>query len=121
MWDSNSDKLVQENHPNLVQILGDRDLNGKPDGGFEKMFGFMDVIEVHPPEGIFTKPERDAKGQAADSLALTSATTASDFLQVQAGDDATTATFSEPGVYEVMLGGYDGDVAADFVIVTVEP
>ena len=63
--------------------------------------------------GVFTPP--------ADSLALTSATTASDFLQVQAGDDATTATFSEPGVYEVMLGGYDGDVAADFVIVTVEP
>lgn len=65
MWDSTSDKLVQENHPNLVQILGDRDLNGKPDGGFEKMFGFMDVIEVHPPEGIFAKPERDAKGQLA--------------------------------------------------------
>ncbi len=65
MWDSTSDKLVQQNHPNLVQMLGDRDLNGKPDGGFEKMFGFMDVIEVHPPEGIFAKPERDAKGQLA--------------------------------------------------------
>ena len=65
MWDSASDKLVQQNHPNLVQILGDRDLNGKPDGGFEKMFGFMDVMEVHPPEGIFAKPERDAKGQLA--------------------------------------------------------
>ncbi len=65
MWDNNSDKLVQENHPNLVQIVGDRDLNGKPDGGFEGMFGFMDVMEVHPPEGIFSKPERNADGKLA--------------------------------------------------------
>jgi len=63
MWDNKSDKLVQENHPNLVQIIGDRNLDGQPDGGFEKMFGFMDVMEVHPPAGIFNKPTRDAKGQ----------------------------------------------------------
>jgi hypothetical protein len=63
LWDSSSDKLVQENHPNLVQILGDKDNDGKPDGGFEKMFGFMDVIEVHPPEGIFTAPEKDERGR----------------------------------------------------------
>jgi hypothetical protein len=58
LWDDNSDKLVQGNHPNLFQILGDKDLDGKPDGGFEKMIGFMDVIEVHPPEWIFT-PAKD--------------------------------------------------------------
>lgn len=63
LWDDKSDKLVQENHPNLFQILGDKDLNGEPDGGFAAMFGFMDVIEVHPPEAIFTKPEKDAKGR----------------------------------------------------------
>ena len=63
LWDDKSDKLVQENHPNLFQILGDKDLNGEPDGGFAAMFGFMDVIEVHPPEMIFTKPEKDAKGR----------------------------------------------------------
>lgn len=57
LWDDNSDKLVQGNHPNLVQMLGDRDLDGKPDGGFEKMTGFFDVIEVHPPEWIFTPPK----------------------------------------------------------------
>lgn len=54
LWDDGADKLVQGNHPNLVQILGDRNLDTKPDGGFEKMIGFMDVIEVHPPEWIFT-------------------------------------------------------------------
>ena len=62
-WDNKSDKLVQMNHPNLPQILGDRDLDGKPDQGFERMFGFVDVIEVHPPQGIFQPPQKAANGQ----------------------------------------------------------
>ncbi|MCE9526619.1 MAG: hypothetical protein K8R36_11260, partial [Planctomycetales bacterium] len=61
LWDNKSDKLVQMNHPNLPQILGDKDLDGKPDGGFKKMFGFVDVIEIHPPHTIF-RNEKDAKG-----------------------------------------------------------
>lgn len=57
MWDQGSDKLVQVNHPNIPQMVGDRDTNGSPDGGFEKMFAFMDVIEVHPLDNIFKQPE----------------------------------------------------------------
>jgi hypothetical protein len=57
LWDSRAEKLVQENHPNLVQILGDRDEDGKPDGGFAKMFGYMDVVEVHPPQLILQDPK----------------------------------------------------------------
>jgi hypothetical protein len=57
MWDDASDKLVQSNHPSIPQILFDRDLDGQPDQGFQKMFGFMDVMEVHPPEKIFQKAE----------------------------------------------------------------
>jgi hypothetical protein len=56
MWDSGNDKLMQMNHPNLVQVLCDKDLDGKPDGGFAKMLSSVDVIEVHPPEIIFEKP-----------------------------------------------------------------
>ncbi len=56
MWDNGSEKLVQINHPNIPQMVGDRDTNGSPDGGFEKMFSFMDVIEVHPLDNIFKKP-----------------------------------------------------------------
>jgi hypothetical protein len=63
LWDGGSEKLVQMNHPNLPQILGDRDLNGEADAGFAKMFGFVDVIEVHPPQGIFTPPSRMADGK----------------------------------------------------------
>ena len=52
-WDGGSEKVVQTNHPNVAQIIGDRDLDGEPDAGFEEMFGWMDVMEVHPPELIF--------------------------------------------------------------------
>jgi len=56
-WDDGAEKLVQLNHPNIVQILADRDLDGKHDGGFVKMFDFADVVEVHPLEDIFHWPE----------------------------------------------------------------
>lgn len=58
MWDNKSDKLVQGNHPHLLQVIADRDLDGKGDGGFEEMIGFMDVIEVHPPGAIFSFPAK---------------------------------------------------------------
>ena len=64
-WDNKSDKLVQMNHPNLPQILGDRDLDGQPDQGFERMFGFVDVIEVHPPQDIFQQPQKGTKDRNA--------------------------------------------------------
>ncbi len=57
LWDDAADKLVQMNHPNLVQVLGDRDTDGMPDAGFEAMLGFVDVIEVHPPAQIFQKQQ----------------------------------------------------------------
>jgi hypothetical protein len=63
LWDSRSDKLVQMNHPNLPQILGDRNEDGVPDAGFERMFGFVDVIEIHPPQNIFQKPRKLESGR----------------------------------------------------------
>jgi hypothetical protein len=51
------------NHPNLLQILGDRNEDGQPDAGFERMFGFVDVIEIHPPQGIFTPPTKGDDGK----------------------------------------------------------
>ncbi|MEZ6136432.1 MAG: CehA/McbA family metallohydrolase [Pirellulaceae bacterium] len=59
LWDNNASKVVQSNHPNIPQILGDRDMDGMPDEGFRGMLGWMDVIEVHPPQGIFTPPPAD--------------------------------------------------------------
>ncbi|TWU00854.1 CehA/McbA family metallohydrolase [Stieleria varia] len=53
MWDRGSEKLIQTNHPNLHQIYGDLDVDGKPDGGFRGMLQWMDVIEVHPLQTVF--------------------------------------------------------------------
>jgi hypothetical protein len=63
LWDNKSDKLVQMNHPNLPQILGDRNEDGQPDAGFERMLSFVDVIEVHPPQGIFNPPVKGDSGK----------------------------------------------------------
>lgn len=60
MWDDDADKVVQTNHPNMRQLLADRNLDGTEDGGFAKMLDFMDVIEVHPPEMIFLSEEETA-------------------------------------------------------------
>jgi hypothetical protein len=54
-WDSGSDKLVQVNHPDIGWMFRDRDGNGVPDAGFTGMHARIDVIEVHPPDGIFGK------------------------------------------------------------------
>ena len=58
LWDDAAHKVVQMNHPNLVQVLGDRDTDGTADEGFEAMLGFVDVIEVHPPAAIFQQQEK---------------------------------------------------------------
>ena len=70
LWDAGSDKLVQGNHPNIVQMLGDRDLDGNPDSGFAKMVGFMDVIEVHPPGEILMEPETGGRNRIYNWLQM---------------------------------------------------
>ncbi len=61
MWDDGSKKVVQTNHPNMQQMLRDRNLDGEEDGGFSGMLEFMDVIEIHPPEMIFLDAEETAE------------------------------------------------------------
>ncbi|MGH7140692.1 MAG: CehA/McbA family metallohydrolase, partial [Pirellulales bacterium] len=56
LWDGDSEKLVQQNHPDIGHLFFDKNGDGQPDGGFQKAFGFMDVIEVHPPRAIFDPP-----------------------------------------------------------------
>ena len=57
LWDNKSEKVVQQNHPDIVKMFFDKDGDGKMDKGFD-MAPFMSVIEVHPPAGIFA----DASG-----------------------------------------------------------
>ncbi len=56
LWDDDSEKLVQQNHPNIGWMFFDRNKDGEADAGFDKMHGHMDVIEVHPPVRMFEAP-----------------------------------------------------------------
>ncbi len=67
-WDNRADKVVQGNHPNLRQIIGDRNLDGRPDSGFARMFGLMDVVEVHPPHQILTDPTTSTQSEESDNV-----------------------------------------------------
>lgn len=59
LWDDGSEKLVQQNHPDMPWLFFDRNNDGKPDDGFAEMPKYMNVIEVHPPEAIFWAPFTD--------------------------------------------------------------
>ncbi len=56
-WDDKSEKLVQQNHPNIRKVFMDKNLDGKADGGFGTP-EFMDVIEIHPPANILAAPRK---------------------------------------------------------------
>ncbi|MCH9022962.1 MAG: CehA/McbA family metallohydrolase, partial [Planctomycetes bacterium] len=62
LWDNKSEKLVQENHPNIVQLLFDKNLDGKADAAHHKMLTYMNVIEVHPPGKILQGPSVNQEG-----------------------------------------------------------
>ncbi|MDA2927095.1 CehA/McbA family metallohydrolase [Acidobacteria bacterium AH-259-G07] len=53
LWDNAREKVVQQNHPDMGQLFFDRNGDSQADEGYSRMFGFIDVIEVHPPIMIF--------------------------------------------------------------------
>ena len=67
-WNNNADKIVQEDHPALMQIWRDRDTDNKPDGGFREMLDYMDSMEVHPPQSIFKVPEKLPSASSRDPV-----------------------------------------------------
>jgi hypothetical protein len=72
LWDGRSEKLVQQNHPDIGWLFFDRDGDGVPDGGFKKSVPFMDVIEIHPLEWLLKGPvvyweDRTTKQQRSDN------------------------------------------------------
>lgn len=47
-WDGKSEKLVQQNHPDIGWLFFDKNGDGKPDEGHKEGFVYMHVMEVHP-------------------------------------------------------------------------
>ena len=70
LWDNRSEKLVQQNHPDLGRLFFDKDGDGKPDGGFAASLPFMDVIEVHPLQTIFEPALVEVRGKPENNRVL---------------------------------------------------
>ena len=54
LWDNRSEKLVQQNHPDMGWLFRDKDGNGEPDDGHPGIMPHIDVVEIHPVPDILT-------------------------------------------------------------------
>jgi hypothetical protein len=63
LWDGRSEKLVQQNHPDLGWLFYDKNGDNQPDSGFNKAVPFMDCIEVHPLEGMLRPAMIEREGK----------------------------------------------------------
>lgn len=61
-WDGNSVKLIQQNHPDLGWLFYDKDGDQVPDGGYERSFGLMNVMEIHPIDKLMKFERWDVRG-----------------------------------------------------------
>lgn len=70
-WDNHSEKLIQQNHPDIGWLFFDRDGNQQPDEGYSRSFGLMNVMEVHPIDPLLN-PSRFLfyRGKAVNNLVV---------------------------------------------------
>ncbi|MGZ0167362.1 MAG: CehA/McbA family metallohydrolase [Planctomycetales bacterium] len=54
LWDDRSEKLIQQNHPDMGWLYRDKDGNGEPDDGHPGIMPHIDVVEIHPVPDILT-------------------------------------------------------------------
>lgn len=54
LWDNRSEKVVQQNHPDIGWLFYDKNGDGNPDGGYSRSFPFINVMEIHPIDRILT-------------------------------------------------------------------
>ncbi len=62
LWDDRSEKLVQQNHPDIGWLFHDKNGDGSPDEGYSRSFRLMDVMEVHPIDRILNLAKFDVRG-----------------------------------------------------------
>jgi hypothetical protein len=61
-WDDRAEKIVQANHPNIIEMFFDGNLDGRPDEAHRGMLPHLDLIEVHPLHRIL-EPARVEGGR----------------------------------------------------------
>jgi hypothetical protein len=54
LWDNRSEKLIQQNHPDLGWLIYDKNGDGEYDDGHAGILPHIDVIEVHPVQSALT-------------------------------------------------------------------
>ncbi len=64
-WDENSVKLIQQNHPDAGWLFYDQDGDQQPDGGYERSFGLINVMEIHPIDKLLKRERFDIRGGKA--------------------------------------------------------
>jgi len=61
LWDDRSEKLIQQNHPDLGWLFYDKNGDGTPDEGYSRSFALMDVMEIHPIDRILKVTQFDER------------------------------------------------------------
>ncbi len=56
LWDDRSEKVVQQNHPDLGWLFYDKNGDGVRDEGHSQSFPYIDCIEIHPPTAVLKIP-----------------------------------------------------------------
>lgn len=54
LWDDRSEKLIQQNHPDMGWLYRDKNGDGEPDDGHPGILPHIDVVEIHPVPDILT-------------------------------------------------------------------
>lgn len=62
LWDDRSEKLIQQNHPDIGWLFYDKNGDGAPDEGYSRSFPLMDVMEIHPIDHILNIQQFDERG-----------------------------------------------------------
>ncbi len=52
LWDDRSEKLIQQNHPDVGWLFYDRNGDGEPDEGHARIRPHVDVMEIHPIDAV---------------------------------------------------------------------
>lgn len=61
LWDDRSQKLIQQNHPDIGWLFYDKTGDGKPDGGYARSFEHIDVMEIHPIDRMLARKQFDVR------------------------------------------------------------
>lgn len=52
LWDDRSEKLIQQNHPDIGWLFFDKNGDGQADEGFSRSFMHIDAMEIHPLDSV---------------------------------------------------------------------